>query len=70
MQNQKTSQPNTIQNINHFDYKDTEMLKKFLNPHSRMLSRKKTGISAKNQRAVAQAIKRARFLALLPFVSR
>lgn len=53
-----------------FDYKDTELLKKFLNPHARMLSRKKTGISAKNQRKLATAIKRSRFMALLPFVAR
>jgi small subunit ribosomal protein S18 len=58
-----------IQNIQHIDYKDTELLKKFLNPHARILSRKKTGLSAKNQRALATAIKRARFLALLPYVA-
>ena len=57
-------------NIAHIDYKDTEILKKFLNPHGRMLSRKRTGLSAKSQRAVAQAIKRARFMALLPFVEK
>jgi len=53
-----------------FDYKDAETLKKFLNPHARMLSRKKTGLSAKNQRRLSTEIKRARFMALLPFVSR
>lgn len=57
-------------NIKHIDYKDVEVLKKFLNPHARMLSRKKTGISAKNQRKLANAVKRARFMGLLPFVSR
>ncbi len=57
-------------NIKHVDYKDTELLKKFLNPHARMLSRKKTGVSAKYQRKLALAVKRARFMALLPFVSR
>lgn len=56
--------------INHIDYKDTDLLKKFLNPHARLLSRRRTGLSAKNQRAVALAIKRARFLGLLPYVSR
>jgi small subunit ribosomal protein S18 len=59
-------QTNTLVSI---DYKDTELLKKFLNPHARILSRKKTGLSAKNQRHVALAVKRARFIGLLPFVS-
>ena len=57
-------------NIKHIDYKDTEILKKFLNPHGRMLSRKRTGVSAKNQRKLALAVKRARFMGLLPYVAR
>jgi small subunit ribosomal protein S18 len=57
-------------NIAHIDYKDVEILKKFINPHARMLSKKKTGVSAKNQRKLALAIKRARFMALVPYVSR
>lgn len=57
-------------NIKHIDYKDTEILKKFLNPHSRLQSRKRTGVSAKYQRKLSTAIKRARFMGLLPFVSR
>ncbi len=56
--------------INFIDYKDTEILVKFLNPHARILSRKKTGLTAGNQRELANAIKRARFMALLPYVSR
>lgn len=57
-------------NINYIDYKDVEILKKFLNPHARIISRSKTGVTAKNQRKLAEAIKRARFMGLLPFVSR
>jgi len=57
-------------NIKHIDYKDTEILKKFLNPHARMMARKKTGISAKFQRQLSEAVKRARFMGLLPYVSR
>ena len=57
-------------NIEHIDYKDTEVLKKFINPHGRMVSRKRTGISAKYQRQLATAIKRARFMGLLPYVAR
>lgn len=53
-----------------FDYKNTELLKKFLNPHGRILAHARTGLSAKAQRELAQAVKRARFLALLPFVAK
>ncbi len=62
--------PTQIDQLEHIDYKDTELLKKFLNPHARILSRKKSGVSAKSQRNIASAVKRARFLGLLPFVSR
>lgn len=57
-------------NIKHVDYKEVDLLKKFLNPHGRMSSRKKTFVSAKSQRKLATAVKRARFLGLLPFVAR
>ena len=57
-------------NIEFIDYKDTEILKKLINPHGRMISRKRTGISAKHQRDLATAIKRARFMGLLPYVAR
>ena len=57
-------------NTKYVDYKDTEILKKFLNPHGRILSRKRTGISAKYQRQLAVAVKRARFIGLLPYVAR
>lgn len=57
-------------NIKHIDYKDTEILKKFLNPHARMQSKKKTGVSSKMQRKLALAVKRARYMALLPYVAR
>ncbi len=52
------------------DYKDTELLKRFLNPHARILSKKKTGVSSEYQRKLALAVKRARFMGLLPYVSR
>lgn len=57
-------------NIKHIDYKDIEILKKFLNPHARLMSRKKTGVGSKNQRKLAEAVKRARFIGLLPYVAR
>ena len=56
-------------NIQHIDYKDVEIIKKFLNPNARMLSRRKSGLTAKNQRVLATAVKRARFMGLLPYVA-
>ena len=55
-------------NIKYVDYKDIDILKKFLNPNGRIISHKRTGVTAKNQRQLATAVKRARFLGLLPFV--
>lgn len=60
----------TQNNIKHIDYKDVELLKKFINPHGRVMPRKKTGVSSKYQRQLALAIKRARFMGLLPYVAR
>lgn len=57
-------------NIEHVDYKDVEILKKFINPHGRIQSRRRTGLTSKNQRAVAQAIKRARFMGFMPYIAR
>lgn len=57
-------------NIKYVDYKDVELLKKFLNPHARVQGKKKTYVKARSQRQLAEAIKRARFMALLPFVAR
>lgn len=57
-------------NIKHIDYKDTDILKKFLNPNAKIMPRKKTGLLAKNQRKVTEAVKRARFIGLLPFVAK
>jgi small subunit ribosomal protein S18 len=56
--------------IQTLDYKDVETLRKFLNPHGKIMSRRRTGLSAANQRALAQSVKRARFMALLPFIVR
>lgn len=56
--------------IKYVDYKDTELLKKFTNPHARILSKRKTGVSTEYQKKLSMAIKRARFMALLPYLSR
>lgn len=50
------------------DYKDVELLKKLVNRHGRIVSRRKTGCTAVSQHAVADAVKRARFMGLLPYV--
>lgn len=52
------------------DYKAINILQKFVNPNGRILNRRKTNLDAKNQRALAQAIKRARFMGLMPYVAR
>ncbi|HEX9608773.1 MAG TPA: 30S ribosomal protein S18 [Candidatus Paceibacterota bacterium] len=57
-------------NIKHIDYKDTDILRKFLNPHGRLMSRRRTGISATNQRKLASAVKRSRFMGLIPYIER
>jgi small subunit ribosomal protein S18 len=49
------------------DYKDVELLKKLINRHGRIVGRRKTGCAAASQHAVTRAIKRARFMALLPY---
>lgn len=55
--------------IKYVDYKDAEFLKKFLNDQGKMLPRRITGNSLKFQRKVSQAVKKARQLALLPYVT-
>ncbi len=51
------------------DYKDAEGLRRLLTPNGKIQGRKRTGLNAKEQRMAAHAIKRARFMALLPFTS-
>jgi small subunit ribosomal protein S18 len=55
--------------IKYIDYKDPEFLKKFLNEQGKILPRRITGTSLKFQRKLSVAIKRARHLALLPYVT-
>ena len=56
--------------IEYIDYKDIDTLKKFLTPHARIQGKRRTGTSAKSQRGLSMAIKRARFMGLLPYVTR
>ncbi|MCS6782022.1 MAG: 30S ribosomal protein S18 [Gloeomargarita sp. SKYBB_i_bin120] len=52
------------------DYKDIDLLRKFISEQGKILPRRVTGLTAKQQRQVTRAIKQARILALLPFVNR
>ena len=58
----------TKNKITYIDYKDVELLKRFVSANGKIIPRRVTGTSAKNQRMLAVAIKRAREMALLPFV--
>ena len=60
----------TQNDIRHVDYNDVDLLKQFINPHGRIISRKRTGLTAKQQRAIEEAIKRARFMGLLPYIQK
>lgn len=51
------------------DYKDNQVMRRFMSPHAKILSHAKTGSCPKHQRMVAIALKRARHMALLPFVA-
>ena len=55
--------------IKYIDYKDAEFLKKFVNEQGKILPRRLTGTSLKFQRKVSVAVKRARHLALMPYVA-
>jgi small subunit ribosomal protein S18 len=55
--------------IKYIDYKDADFLLKFVNEQGKVLPRRLTGTSLKFQRKVAQAVKRARHLSLMPYVA-
>ena len=54
----------------YIDYKDTTLLRKFISDRGKIRSRRVTRVSAQQQRLLARAIKNAREMALLPYVSR
>ena len=58
----------TANKIEHIDFKDVDLLKRFITERGKILPSRLTGTSAKYQRKLAIAIKRARHMALLPFV--
>ncbi len=55
--------------LNYVDYKDTEYLQRFTNEQGKLLPRRVTNISAKTQRQITIAVKRARHLAMMPYVA-
>jgi small subunit ribosomal protein S18 len=59
----------TTDTRSHIDYKDILRLRTMVNPHARMMNRRRTGLKASEQRDFATAVKRARFMALMPYIS-
>ena len=51
------------------DYKSAEDLRRLMTPNGKMYSRKRLGVTAREQRMISQAVKRARYMALLPYTS-
>jgi len=58
-----------LERTEHIDYKGAQKLRKFTSDRGKILPRKTSGVCAKHQRALSDAIKRAREIALLPFVA-
>ena len=52
------------------DYQNAELLRRFLSPEGKILPARRTGLTAKNQRKITRAVKRARAIGLLPFTNR
>ena len=61
--------PFTAAGVRHIDYKDIELLSRFITERGKILPRRITGVSCAHQRMLCSAIKRARYMALLPFVA-
>lgn len=59
----------TKNNVKHIDYKDVDLLKKYISDRGKILPRRVTGTTARYQRKLAVAIKRARHMAFLPFAT-
>lgn len=59
-----------VNSIREIDYKNIELLRRFISTYERILPKRKKGTCSKHQRKLAKAIKRARIMALLPFVKK
>lgn len=66
----ETTKETTNTVATHIDFKDVLRLKSCVNPHARMMGRRRTHMTAKGQRNFATAVKRARFMALMPYIQR
>ena len=60
----------TQNDIRHIDYKDVDLIKQFINPHGRIVGKRRSGLTSKQQRMVEEAVKRARFMGLLPYIQK
>jgi small subunit ribosomal protein S18 len=70
MKRMKKGDPLAEAGIRYIDYKDEKMLQRFLTERGKILPARLSGITARHQRQLSVAIKRARYLALLPYVKR
>ena len=68
-QRKKKVDPLKIRGIKYVDYKDVKLLSRYVNEQGKILPSRITGLSSKMQRELTLAIKRARHLALMPFIS-
>ncbi|MDA2813979.1 30S ribosomal protein S18 [Nocardiopsis sp. RSe5-2] len=59
--------PNPLADVDYIDYKNTDLLRKFISDRGKIRSRRVTGVTARQQRLLAAAIKNAREMALLPY---
>lgn len=59
-----------VNNIEYIDYKNWQQLKKFTSSYGKIVPKRRSGACSKHQRKLATAIKRARFMALLPYLSK
>ncbi len=59
----------SVERLSYIDYKDVELLRRFINDRGKIVSRRQSGINAGEQRRLTRAIKRARYVALLPYTA-
>ncbi len=59
-----------VNNIDDVDYKDVALLRRFISSYAKIVSRKRSGVCSWHQRRLSRAIKRARIMALIPFVQK
>lgn len=59
-----------VNSLKEVDYKNVQILRKFISSYGKIAQRKRSGLCSKHQRKASQSIKRARIMALLPFINR